>query len=59
MASDVNIRTLIFEGFVRFGPDNRFRILYDIDEEARVAKILAVDEKQRERLFIGGEEVQL
>lgn len=44
---------------VRFGPDNRFRVLYDIDEAARVVRILAIGEKQRERLFIGGEEVRL
>jgi mRNA-degrading endonuclease RelE of RelBE toxin-antitoxin system len=44
---------------IRFGPDNRFRVLYDIDQEARVVRIMAVGEKQKERLFIGGEEVQL
>src|SRR5262245_42566774 len=44
---------------IRFGPDNRFRVLYDIDEESRVVQIMAIGEKQRERLFIGGEEVQL
>ncbi|HEY7154015.1 MAG TPA: hypothetical protein VH575_08680 [Gemmataceae bacterium] len=44
---------------IRFGPDNRFRVLYDIDEEARIVRIMAIGEKQRERLFIGGEEVQL
>ena len=44
---------------IRFGPDNRFRVLYDIDPEARVVQVLAIGEKQRERLFIGGEEVQL
>ncbi len=44
---------------IRFGPDNRFRVLYDIDEEARVVRIMAIGEKQRERLLIGGEEVQL
>ena len=44
---------------IRFGPDNRFRVLYDIDVEARVVRILAIGEKQRERLFIGGEEVRL
>lgn len=43
---------------VRFGPDNRFRVLYDIDEEARLVQVLAVGEKRRERLFIGVEEVQ-
>src|SRR5207253_7160327 len=44
---------------IRFGPDNRFRVLYDIDQEARVVRIMAIGEKQRERLFIGGEEVRL
>ena len=44
---------------IRFGPDNRFRVLYDIDQEARVVQIMAIGEKQRERLIIGGEEVQL
>jgi len=43
----------------RFGPYNRFRVLYDIDDEVRVVRILAIGEKQKERLFIGGEEVQL
>lgn len=44
---------------IRFGPDNRIRVLYDIDQAARVVQIMAIGEKQRERLFIGGEEVQL
>jgi len=44
---------------IRFGPDNRFRVLYDIDHEAHVVRIMAIGEKQGERLFIGGEEVQL
>jgi mRNA-degrading endonuclease RelE of RelBE toxin-antitoxin system len=44
---------------IRFGPDNRFRVLYDIDIENRTIQILAIGEKQGERLFIGGEEVQL
>jgi len=44
---------------IRFGPGNRFRVLYDIDEEPRVVRIMAIGEKQRERLFVGGEEVQL
>ena len=44
---------------IRFGPDNRFRVLYDIDEEARVVQIMAIGEKEKERLLIGGEEVQL
>src|SRR5262249_16608429 len=44
---------------IRFGPNNRFRVLYDIDTDARVVRIMAIGEKQRERLLIGGEEVQL
>ncbi|MGC8638532.1 MAG: type II toxin-antitoxin system RelE family toxin [Isosphaeraceae bacterium] len=44
---------------IRFGLDNRFRVLYDIDEESRVVQVMALGEKQRERLFIGGKEVQL
>src|SRR5260370_37718555 len=39
---------------IRFGPDNRFRVLYDIDEEARMVQIMAIGEKQVERLIIGG-----
>jgi hypothetical protein len=44
---------------IRFGPDNRFRVLYDIDEPAHMVQILAFGEKRRGRLFIGGEEVEL
>jgi mRNA-degrading endonuclease RelE of RelBE toxin-antitoxin system len=44
---------------IRFGPDNRFRVLYDIDEERRTVQILAVGEKESNRLIVGGEEVEL
>jgi mRNA-degrading endonuclease RelE of RelBE toxin-antitoxin system len=44
---------------IRFGPDNRFRVLYDIDEEDREVNILAIGEKDGNRLRIGGEEVEL
>jgi mRNA-degrading endonuclease RelE of RelBE toxin-antitoxin system len=27
---------------IRFGPGNRFRVLYDIDEEARVVRVMAI-----------------
>jgi hypothetical protein len=33
--------------------------LYDIGPKALVVQIMAIGEKQEERLFIGGEEVQL
>lgn len=44
---------------IRFGPDNRFRVLYDIDQEDHVVRIMAIGEKEKERLFIAGDEVQL
>jgi mRNA-degrading endonuclease RelE of RelBE toxin-antitoxin system len=44
---------------IRFGPDNRFRVLYDIDEDGRAVQILAIGEKKRDRLIVGGKEVEL
>jgi mRNA-degrading endonuclease RelE of RelBE toxin-antitoxin system len=44
---------------IRFGPDNCFRVLYEIDRPTRVVRILAIGEKQGNRLYIGGEEVEL
>lgn len=44
---------------LRFGPDNRFRVLYAVDPEQRVVQILAIGVKQKNRLTIGGEEVVL
>jgi len=41
---------------LRFGSDNRFRVLYEIDEAKRTVNILAIGIKDRNRLFIGGEE---
>src|SRR5206468_885978 len=40
------------------GPNNRFRVLYDIDEDNHQVVILAIGSKQGERLIVGGEEVQ-
>lgn len=42
---------------LRFGPDNRFRVLYDVDEASHVVNVLAFGIKDRNRLLIGGEEV--
>ena len=50
---------LAAEWEIRFGPDNRFRVLYDIDEVDRAVHVLAIGEKDRDRLRIGGEEVEL
>jgi hypothetical protein len=42
---------------LRFGPNNRFRVFYQIDPEAREVRIVAVGVKDRNRLLVGGEEV--
>jgi len=44
---------------VRFGLDNRFRVFYEIDKEAREVHILAIGVKERDRLYIAGREVEL
>jgi mRNA-degrading endonuclease RelE of RelBE toxin-antitoxin system len=49
---------LAAEWELRFGPDNRFRILYKINYDSHVVRILAIGVKERDRLFIGGEEVE-
>jgi hypothetical protein len=40
-----------------FGPDNRFRVLYGIDEEGR--EVQAIGVKEGNRLLVAGEEVEL
>lgn len=44
---------------LRFGPDNRFRVFYKINLETVEVWILAIGEKIREKLYIGGKEVTL
>ena len=44
---------------LRFGPNNRFRVFYQIDQESREVRIVAIGVKDRNRLTIGGEEVTL
>jgi len=44
---------------VRFGPDNRFRVFYRVDRDSQQVIILAIGEKINNRLFIGGEEVEI
>jgi len=50
-----------FEGEweLRFGPENRFRVFYAIDMQNREVQILAIGVKKGNRLFIGGQEVEL
>ncbi len=43
---------------LRCGPDNRFRVFYDVDAASRVVRILAIGVKDRSRLLIGGKEYQ-
>ena len=43
---------------IRFGPANRFRVFYRVDERQRV-RILAVGVKEGNRLRVGGKEIQL
>ena len=43
---------------IRFGPENRFRVLYDIDEEHRAVQIVAIGEKEGNRLIVGGKEIK-
>ena len=54
-------RSASFEGEweLRFGPDNCFRVFYEVDMEHREVYILAVGFKEGNRLFIGEEEIRL
>ena len=44
---------------LRFGPDNRFRVYYEVDVGCREVDILAIGVKEGSCLFIGGEEILL
>jgi mRNA-degrading endonuclease RelE of RelBE toxin-antitoxin system len=44
---------------LRCGPDNRFRIFYEVDSAAHEVQVLAIGVKDRNRLLIGGEEYEL
>ncbi|HEV3238122.1 MAG TPA: hypothetical protein VGZ25_14125 [Gemmataceae bacterium] len=44
---------------LRCGPDNRFRVFYEVDSPAQEVQILAIGVKDRNRLLIGGEEYEL
>ena len=54
-------RPVTFEGEweLRFGPDNRFRVFYDINIESHEVYILAIGVKEGNRLLIGGKEVKI
>ena len=44
---------------LRFEPDNRFRVFYDINIESHEVYILAIGVKEGNRLLIGGKEVKI
>ena len=43
---------------LRLGPGNRFRVFYQVNTEARDVRVLAIGVKDRNRLYIGGEEFE-
>ncbi len=44
---------------IRFGPDNRFKVFYSVEQENQQVFILAISIKKGNRLIIGGEEINL
>jgi mRNA-degrading endonuclease RelE of RelBE toxin-antitoxin system len=40
---------------LRFGPSNRFRVFYEVDNSRQSVLILAIGIKERNKLFIGRE----
>jgi mRNA-degrading endonuclease RelE of RelBE toxin-antitoxin system len=42
---------------LRFGPQNCFRVLYDVNSDEHTVSILAIGVKEGSRLIVGGEEV--
>jgi mRNA-degrading endonuclease RelE of RelBE toxin-antitoxin system len=54
-------RSVAFEAEweIRFDPDNRFRVFYEIDHQHSEVYILAIGVKEGNRLIVGGEEVEL
>ena len=43
---------------LRLGPRNRFRVFYQVDLENHKVRVLAVGVKERNRLKIGGEDIE-
>jgi mRNA-degrading endonuclease RelE of RelBE toxin-antitoxin system len=41
---------------LRLGPENRFRVFYQVNVDSREVRVLAIGVKDRSRLFIGREE---
>jgi mRNA-degrading endonuclease RelE of RelBE toxin-antitoxin system len=43
---------------LRLGPNNRFRVLYEIETEEQTVWVLAIGIKEGNKLLIGGEEFE-
>jgi hypothetical protein len=43
---------------LRLGPDNRFRVFYEVNTDAHEVRVLAIGVKDRNRLFFGGQEFE-
>lgn len=43
---------------LRFGPNNRFRVFYEIDFGEKIVWILAIGIKEGSRLMVGEEEIE-
>lgn len=64
--SETRNRKLVMQPFpfdatweIRCGPQNCFRVFYEVDRAELVVSILAIGEKRGSRLYISGEEVTL
>ena len=44
---------------IRFGPNNRFRVFYVVDQDSRAVNIVAIGVKKGNRLIVGGVEIEL
>lgn len=44
---------------LRCGPQNRFRVFYEVDIDAKRVHVLAIGIKEGGRLRVGGEEIEL
>jgi mRNA-degrading endonuclease RelE of RelBE toxin-antitoxin system len=44
---------------LRFGPNNRFRVFYEVDSDQQMVWVLAIGIKEGNQLSIGDEEIKL
>jgi mRNA-degrading endonuclease RelE of RelBE toxin-antitoxin system len=44
---------------LRFGPQNRFRVFYEVNSDEHIVSVSAIGVKDRERLLFGNEEIDL